>query len=451
MSAVEDVDLLALLPIAEARQRLSSQRLRARLGIPRFIENQKSRVVPSNLVNCAGARRLRTAIDWPNATLYKLTGYCHFDGVDKVSKEDIVHTTLVGMSRRLGPNAKLPTVVELCKKLSVSRSTLDRVLRVLERERILICRHGSGIFVSPFSNQQRIGIIFSGDIYNPQTYSQFWSLLHHSAMQIVESRGDELRSYYDCPSEGNGFDPGSSTFSLIDDLESNQLSGLILTGVNDPEKIQWLRKWRIPIVTLGEIEGGDGQVSFDPRMILRMGFQGFRENGCQRIALVTSGVPDDKFAAETDHTTVAFRELAEETGVTYEPGLRWFYNLLAPFTGWDSHEDAGGKLMRQLWNRPGLANPDGLFFTDDTCAHGALITLLKMGVVPGRDVQVAVQTNKGVSLLRPFYENIFRIQIDPTQVISEMLRLMDQIVKVGSSRPPMVFVPSVFLSPNSAA
>jgi len=33
------------------------------------------------------------------------------------------------------------------------------------------------------------------------------------------------------------------------------------------------------------------------------------------------------------------------------------------------------------------------------------------GVVPGRDVQVAVQTNKGVSLLRPFHENIFRIQI----------------------------------------
>jgi len=371
--------------------------------------------------------------------------------LDHISKEEIIHTTLVGMARKLGPNGKLPTVVELCKKLSVSRSTLDRVLRVLERERILICRHGSGIFVSPFSNQQRIGIIFSGDIYNPQSYSQFWSLLHHSAMQMVESRGDELRSYYSCPTEGDDFDPDASTFSLIDDLGSNRLSGLIVTGVVDPEKIQWLRKWRIPIVTLGRIDGGDAYVSVDSRMILHMGFQRLRENGCRRVAVVTSGVPEDDFVAETDPATVAFRELADETGVTYEPGLRWYYNVLAPATGWETHEDAGGKLMRQLWDRPGLVNPDGLLFTEDTSAHGGLIALLKMGVVPGRDVQVAVQTNKGVSLLRPFHENIFRIQIDPSRIIAEMLRLMDQVVKVGSSRPSKTLIHPEFLSPNPVA
>jgi len=266
-----------------------------------------------------------------------------------------------------------------------------------------------------------------------------------------KSRGDELRSYYSCPTEGDGFDPDASTFGLIDDLESNRLSGLIVTGVVDQEKIQWLRKWRIPIVTLGGIDGGDAQVSVDSRMVLRMGFQRLHENGCRRVAVVTPGVPEDDFVAETDPATVAFRELADETGVTYEPGLRWYYNVLAPATGWETHEDAGGKLMRQLWDRPGLANPDGLLFTEDTSAHGGLIALLKIGAVPGRDVQVAVQTNKGVSLLRPFHENIFRIQIDPTRIIAEMLRLMDQVVKVGSSRPSKTLIHPEFLSPNPEA
>ena len=67
-----------------------------------------------------------------------------------LSKEEVIHTTLLGLARRMGPGGQLPTVRKLCEMLAASRSTMDRVLRTLESERVVNCIQGNTLrFVPP--------------------------------------------------------------------------------------------------------------------------------------------------------------------------------------------------------------------------------------------------------------------------------------------------------------
>jgi len=355
--------------------------------------------------------------------------------VEKLSKEEVIHTTLLGLARRLGPGAKLPTVRQLCSKLSTSRSTMDRVLRVLETERILNCIQGSGIYVSQHSNQRKIGFIFPGNIGDPLRFSQFWGLIHAAALHVAERNGDELRTYFGCPVGGNG-DMEPSAFSLSDDIEARRLNGLLVAGIRG-DALAWLKSSGLPMVSLGSRkEVADASVDFDAIGCVGVGVQALRDAGCKRVAIVWfSG--GDQLEQENDDTTLAFQKACGEARIPYHRDFRWTPDVIAPGRGWQSIEDAGAEIIRSKWAAKG-EKPDGIFFADDTMAHGGLIALLEAGVKLGRDVKVASITHKGASLLRPFWSTLIRIELDPEETVEKMFSLLGKLLqsmKLADSAP----------------
>ncbi len=62
--------------------------------------------------------------------------------------------------------------------MRVSRSTLDTALNDLEIRGLLYRRRGSGVYVSPFVQTRRIGIVFGQGVFARQAESFFTMLLN---------------------------------------------------------------------------------------------------------------------------------------------------------------------------------------------------------------------------------------------------------------------------------
>ncbi|MBE3575513.1 MAG: GntR family transcriptional regulator [Firmicutes bacterium] len=71
---------------------------------------------------------------------------------------DEVEAQLRELVRKLGPNRRLPSEMELSNELAVGRSTIREAIRVLEREGLLFKRHGVGTFTMAGSGPIVVGL-----------------------------------------------------------------------------------------------------------------------------------------------------------------------------------------------------------------------------------------------------------------------------------------------------
>lgn len=340
-----------------------------------------------------------------------------------MSKVEVIHTTLLGLARRIGPGGQLPTVRKLCEMLAASRSTMDRVLRTLESERVVNCIQGSGIYVSPLINQRKIGIIFPGNISDPLRYSQFWRLLHSAAMRLAAKNGDELKTYFGCPAHNeDNLEP--STYSLLDDISSRRITGLITVGIGKKDQFEWLKSYGLPIVSFGHSEMSDASFCLNDSANIQTGLAALHDAGCKKVALVNHGSNIDS-EDTADSSSKIFKDACKSLGLFYSPDLKWSTRLL---TQWESLEDAAASIIRQKWSSQ-EDNPDGILFLDDTMAHGGMIALLESGIKLGPEVQVAAITHTGASLLRPFSKYLYRVEIDPAEIIEKMFSILGKLLQ----------------------
>ena len=359
-----------------------------------------------------------------------------------LSKEEVIHTTLLGLARRMGPGGQLPTVRKLCEMLAASRSTMDRVLRTLESERVVNCIQGSGIYVSPLINQRKIGIIFPGNISDPLRYSQFWRLLHSAAMRLAAKNGDELKTYFGCPGhDEDNLEP--STYSLLDDISSRRITGLITIGIGRKEQFEWLKSYGLPTVSFGHSDMSDASLCFNDSANIQTGLEALHDAGCKRVALVYLGAFSDS-QDEKEPTSKAFKEACKALGLIYSPELRWTPSLV---THWETLEDAAASIIRQKWNST-EDKPDGVFFLDDTMAHGGMIAFLEAGIKLGSEVKVAANTHTGASLLRPFSKYLYRVEIDPTEIIEKMFSMLGKLLQGMTLAEKHLLIEAKLLPPS---
>ncbi len=359
-----------------------------------------------------------------------------------LSKEEVIHTTLTGLARRLGPGGKLPTVRKLCEMLATSRSTMDRVLRTLESERIVNCIQGSGIYVSPHINQRKIGIIFPGNISDPLRYSQFWRLLHSSALRLATKNGDDLKTYFGCPAQNEELlEP--SAYSLLDDIGCRRITGLITVGIGRKDQFEWLKSYGLPIVSFGHSELSDASLCLNNPANIQTGLRALRDAGCKKVALVHLGSNIDS-RSEADPTSKVFKDACESLGLIYSPDLRWTPSLL---TNWETLEDAAASIIRKKWSSP-EEKPEGVFFLDDTMAHGGMIAFLELGVKLGSEVKIAAMNHKGASLLRPFSKYLYSVEIDPAEIIEKIFSILGKLLQGMTLADKHILIEAILLPPS---
>ena len=89
-------------------------------------------------------------------------------------------------SGQLAPGTQLPTFAQMNQQHNVSRSTIEKMLLILEREQLIERQNGNGIFVAQSRQRSTQGIIgLSGEGFSFGEYSSYWAHLMGGAREAA--------------------------------------------------------------------------------------------------------------------------------------------------------------------------------------------------------------------------------------------------------------------------
>jgi DNA-binding LacI/PurR family transcriptional regulator len=81
-------------------------------------------------------------------------------------------------------------------------------------------------------------------------------------------------------------------------------------------------------------------------------------------------------------------------------------------------------------------------------AHGGMIAFLEAGMKLGSEVQVAAITHTGASLLRPFSRYLYRVEIDPTEIIEKMFSMLGKLLQGMTLAEKNLLIEAKLLPPS---
>ncbi len=338
-------------------------------------------------------------------------------------KKDVLRESLLGLARSLGPGKRLPTVAKLCESLSVSNSTLDPILREMEKQGAIVREHGRGIFVSQAIRLKTIGVVFGRDVFYPGA-SPFWGLM----LQAVRERaGDDgrfvTRAYLDITHAGGGL---GGHAQLVEDIEDRRLDGvLLLAPKSEYDQIAELGVCGVPLVDFGGRAEDGWSVTIDWTPFFDRAAAEIARSGCRRVGLMAA--PDRQ---------TSFAQTLRQAGAGEVCLDDWSYETWASvLSDCDTFERGAHQLAcRKLSERPANPLPELLVSTDDTMTRGVITALLQNGLQPGRDLRIVTSENKGSPVLQPYAADLVRVAINPAKVVRAALDMLGTLMDGGT--PP---------------
>jgi DNA-binding LacI/PurR family transcriptional regulator len=336
---------------------------------------------------------------------------------------------LLAMAQQLGPNAKMPTVQQLRRELQVSITTLDTVLTQLEHQNIIFRKQGSGIFVSPRLSQKCVGLVCDPAFFQAGT-SPFWQQLVESAQSRASIGGEAFRFYLAIPSIQGDYPIHDD---LIEDVQASRIQGVLFVGNNVPAQ-EWFRENGVPSVVFAG--RGDYIVRISYESLVQIAADHLYAKGCRNLALLVPGDttfedPHDPLDSYPAHGFVPW---LEEHGLPVRQGLVWEANAKSrrghrvP----ETRQEQGYEAVLEIF-RSNQTPPDGLICTDDMMTRGVLAGFRKLGLRPGRDVQLVSHINRGSTVLHGEDGDISLVEVNPAEIVQ---RMFDQLEILMDGRTP---------------
>lgn len=353
-------------------------------------------------------------------------GQRHAKAIQRPSKITTAARALSDLAHELGPDAKLPTVTELREQLGVSVVTLNSALAEAEARHLIERRHGVGIYVSRLI-RKGVALACAPRFFRQAAHSPFWDLLLAHSEKRAAQKSEQFSFHFEAgePASDSGSAEGApstwSESSLGRAVAARQVQGVISVGVG-AKMVEWLESQGVPVVAYA----GHARchVSFDDKGGIERGTRSLLESGAQRIELWTPP-PDEAGAAPTidlDSHLQAFRRAAKPYSAS-EGILRH-----ASREDGDTDQEQGFALAHKVFDPASPeARPDAIVLSNDLLAHGALTALQKLGVRPGRDVQIATHANAGSPILLG-HEDILLIENDPEELAAAMFNLLEGLM-----------------------
>jgi len=329
---------------------------------------------------------------------------------------------LTRLARHLGPGKQLPGVREMCKSLNVSTATLDRVLVKLETQQIISREHGRGLFVADSLKKDTIGFVFGGDVF---AVSPFWGQLLECGQKYALKHDLGFRYYLDIPDSGKTIPTHGD---LIGDLENKRLNAIVVLSPQGNDQVQWLQQWNLPTVLLDQEHVCKYKAFFDHACFIAIAVEQLAKAGCKRIGFLGS-----TFASANQ----VFIDALTKEGLAYDRALHWDISWCGSLVPHESFEQFASNLLDKAFPS---TQPDGLVISDDTMARGAMIALLRQGVFPGRDIKMAVASNKGSSVLQPYEGDLILIEHDPAELIEQVMQIIEQLLREEEPPEPVIMV-----------
>ena len=339
------------------------------------------------------------------------------------TKTQAISAQLTELAHQLGPDAKLPTVLQLCAQLGVSVTTLNTVLAELESQKVIYRRHGVGIFVSPQLSQKCVGLVCAPNFFRAGT-SPFWQQLIESVQARASSKNEAFRFYLSIlPDQSEQVVP----HDLREDVEARRVNGVLMVGGNK-RMATWLHEHKIPAVSFA----GDGQwnVRIDYAALLRAAVETLTARGCRELAVM---MPRDVNDVNVLQRSVYFVDELKKRGMKIEPC--WIWDAVGRFEENaaelpETHQEQGYRAVMDIFGPQRAIErwPQGLVISDDMMARGALIALGKLGVRPGIDLQIATHLNRNSAVLQGYENELNLIEIDPAAIVRAMFELLETLM-----------------------
>jgi len=360
------------------------------------------------------------------------------------TKTQALSARLGEMARELGPSARLPTMTELSKQLGVSMMTLNRALSELEAQGIIYRRQGSGTYVAPLkpgSNARSVGLVYDRDIFD-SAQSPFCGLLVDEARRRAQS-GDERFSLYLAIPSREGLPVHDD---LLLSIEKKDVDGLLLVCEARSPAVKWLSEQEVPVVALSYLPVVRHRVAIDWAALAREGVRELAARGCRDIGLwLPLGVGLGRRKGERSFPELdAFRLALQDAELPYLPGNVWRLDEMEADTHAmrdSTNQEQGFRAAFETFE--GEERPDGLVIMDDMMTRGALVVLEQKGLEIGRDVQIATHSNHGSSVLRPYEEQLARLEIDPAAIASAMFAMLESLIEGRQVESPVKIGPRV--------
>jgi DNA-binding LacI/PurR family transcriptional regulator len=359
-------------------------------------------------------------------------------GVDARTKTQELCLRLGAMAQRLGAGAKLPTVLDLCRELGVSKITVARALDILEEQGVLVRRHGVGIFVSPSVEPRptfKIILLCDASLLHKADHSPFWRALIEKIHQRSAQANEFLTLHFVSENQNNDLWRGP----ILQGFHNGQFDGVL--GVHLLRDVtEWLEQAGLPAVHYASYGAFFVQVATDDMVC--QGVRALWNRGCRRVGIWSAVAPYTTLTHEylTEKQPV-FESLERQgTPVEYsnvENNTDLLKNPQRMTTKTQSEQ--GFETAMKVFSRPKSRWPDGVFVAEDSTCRGALTAFQKLGIEVGRDVLVASHINKGSDVLLGHEDDLILVEVDPGEIVQAMFDMLEALMR--GETPAQAYVP----------
>lgn len=315
---------------------------------------------------------------------------------DKVGQ---VATRLMGdlKAGRWPVGARLPGERALAEEFGVSYITLRHAVADLVARGRLRRLHGSGTYVSSDAAAPTVGL---ATVFRPYA-SPFIPMLLERLRARHREHGLKFWNYLFLD---DGKTEGQPQFEeLLEDIRQQRIRALIVEPVFDRDTLFELHRSSVPVVILAGTAYPLHTVHLDLNRSMRDTVRVLAEGGCRRLVFL-----DPYF------------------GMRRNPCLPWLANAASSFQAACHAAGLAGRvaaLEEQAMESLLAELPDGLILGEDVTGKRVIDRLFMAGVHPGRDLTVAVQSNAGSPVLRPYEELLIRMEFDPARIAESLMDL----------------------------
>lgn len=317
---------------------------------------------------------------------------------------------LKGMAEQFGPNAQLPTMVQLRQSLGVSMHTLHAALRELEEQRILRSVHGVGIFVREQRLTGNIGVLIHSRILESNPNIQ-------SMLAGIRDGCREQERKIMLIEDDSAFDP-------------DQVDGILYSG--DSREFYALGiSAHVPQVILLQHVKGITAVTADDFGGFKLATSHLIRRGHSRIACLTEELESILLPLRREGYQAALRD----AGIVPQPG--WLRSSLRRGVdylewGYRSMSDWLNKEWEEL-------NCTAVVAQNDYTAIGVMRALQEVGIdVPG---QISVMGFDGTIACDIAQPRLTSIEVPLHRIGYEAVKVLCEQIQNSSRTPREVLLP----------
>lgn len=357
-------------------------------------------------------------------------------GVNRRTRFQNLCTQLSDLVHEYGPGAKLPTVLHMCDMTGVSVATLNSALSELEAQKLIVRKHGIGIYVSNTLHQKCVSLICDPSFFGVSGVSPFWDLLVEQMRQRAEAGAEAFSFHLSMPSHGLVRSKVALHDGLIQEIETGCVQGIISVGLHE-DVANWIDAQGIPNVAFA----GPGRyfVMLDSAELVRLAVEQLAQQGCRKIAFWQAAAPRRENANPRGPSpeSEAFAEAIERNGLPLDSKLvRLGADHLTEHNAitTESTQEQGYRIATEVFSGGRKTLPDGIVINDDLMTRGALSALAKLGVQAGRDVKIATHANRGSTVLMGHEHELGLIEIDPAEIVQAIFGMLETLM--NGETPP---------------